>query len=61
MNEHYKVYKYTNSLNGKVYIGQTRNSLAKGRGYDRCPAFYNAIQKYGLHFKYVYEEVKGDG
>ncbi|MCC8068712.1 MAG: GIY-YIG nuclease family protein [Ruminococcus sp.] len=52
MDEYYKIYKYTNSLNGKVYIGQTKNSLARradnGRGYDRCPAFYNAIQKYGF-------------
>lgn len=48
----YKVYKYTNKINNKVYIGQTKNTLAKradnGRGYAKCPFFNNAIQKYGL-------------
>lgn len=49
----YKIYKYTNKINGKIYIGQTKNTLAKradnGRGYKNCPHFNNAIQKYGLN------------
>lgn len=48
----YKIYKYTNKINGKVYIGQTRQSvtaraMGKGWGYKKCPHFFNAIQKYG--------------
>lgn len=47
----YYIYKYTNKENGKVYIGQTRHSLAEraqsnGRNYRECRRFYNAIQKY---------------
>lgn len=45
------VYCYT-SPSGKKYIGQTKTSLKtraekNQRGYKGCPAFYNAIQKYG--------------
>lgn len=53
MTEHcFKVYKYTNTLNGKVYIGQTKNSLSEraqsnGRNYVESRRFYNAIKKYG--------------
>lgn len=48
------VYKITNTINGKAYVGQTMNSI-----YDRfrvhcatysegkCPALWTAIQKYG--------------
>ena len=48
----YRVYKYTNKHNGKVYIGQTKNSLSEraqsnGLNYIECRRFYNAIQKYG--------------
>ena len=48
----YKVYKYTNLLNGKIYIGQTCSSLEKRAGhngykYKKCIYFYNAIKKYG--------------
>lgn len=48
----YKVYKYTNSVNQKVYIGQTKCTLeeraqSNGRNYRECRKFYNAIQKYG--------------
>ena len=48
----YKVYKYTNIRNGKIYIGQTKNSLKEraqrdGLNYRECTRFYNAIQKYG--------------
>lgn len=48
----YSIYKYTNVNNGKVYIGQTRNTLKEraqfeGRNYRESPKFYNAILKYG--------------
>lgn len=48
----YKVYKYTNLINGKIYIGQTMESLEMRAGYNgykyrKCPYFYNAIKKYG--------------
>lgn len=48
----YCVYKYTNLVNGKVYIGQTKQQLFErahrdGTHYDKCPYFYNAILKYG--------------
>lgn len=48
----YKVYKYTNIINGKIYIGQTIDTLemragANGYKYRKCPYFYNAIKKYG--------------
>lgn len=48
----YKIYMYTNNINGMIYIGQTRNSLEKraqagGQNYKECPYFWNAIQKYG--------------
>lgn len=45
------IYCYT-SPSGKKYIGKTKTSLKtrtehNARGYKGCPAFYNAIQKYG--------------
>ena len=48
----YTIYKYTNQIDGKVYIGQTKHSLEKraqanGKNYRGCPYFYSAIQKYG--------------
>lgn len=47
----YKIYKYTNLINGKIYIGQTKNSLEQralnGTNYKGSRYFYNAIQKYG--------------
>lgn len=49
----WKIYKHTNLINGKAYIGQTsatdpKTRWANGRGYNRRnPIFYNAIQKYG--------------
>lgn len=51
----YTIYKATNTKNGKVYIGFSKNwpKRINGHNYDRrygnAPhrAFYNAIQKYG--------------
>lgn len=48
----YKIYKYTNLINGKIYIGQTKSSLKRraqknGDNYRGSTYFYNAIQKYG--------------
>lgn len=47
----YCVYKHTNKVNGKVYIGQTGIAPEKrwneGKGYKKCTYFYSAIQKYG--------------
>ena len=46
------IYKHTNKINGKIYIGQTsqkleRRSRYNGSGYSNCKKFYRAIQKYG--------------
>lgn len=56
------VYMYT-SPSGKHYVGRTCTSKecrskANGRGYEKCTAFWRAIQKYGWdNFKYeVLEE-----
>lgn len=58
----YKVYIHKNTINGKMYIGQTKQSLARrfrnGEGYINCPHFYAAIQKYGWdNFEhYIYKD-----
>ena len=48
----YKIYMYTNRINGKVYVGQTRRTLklragSNGAMYRPCTVFYRAIVKYG--------------
>lgn len=49
-NDNWKVYKHTNLINGKVYIGVTKQNVQRrwrdGEGY-RTQMFYRAIQKYG--------------
>jgi group I intron endonuclease len=45
------IYLLTNSINGKVYVGQTWYALSErwrnGSGYRQCPHLQNAITKYG--------------
>ena len=51
MSNNYKIYIHRNKINGKVYIGQTKQPLKSrwnnGYGYKQCTKFWNAIQKYG--------------
>ena len=48
----WKIYAYINQINGKIYIGQTCNSLRDRSGkngnlYTQCKKFGRAIKKYG--------------
>lgn len=47
----YCVYVHTNKINGKMYVGQTRQRPDKrwmnGLGYKLCTLFWKAIKKYG--------------
>lgn len=48
----YTIYMHTNLINGKKYIGQTKQDPkrrwgANGKGYQGNPKFWNAIEKYG--------------
>lgn len=54
----YTVYKHTNKVNGKVYIGLTKckdlkRRWAGGHGYKECKFFFSAIVRYGwLNFEH---------
>jgi group I intron endonuclease len=52
------IYKLINRLNGKMYIGQTwqtlENRFNNGVGYIGCHHLYNAIKKYGKE-QFYYE------
>ena len=47
----YCVYEHVNKINGKKYIGMTKNPKCRwrnnGYAYRGCPHFWKAIQKYG--------------
>lgn len=45
----YCIYCYTNNINNKKYIGQSKNVSRRCHpsNYKGCDKFYNAIQKYG--------------
>lgn len=45
----YSIYCYTNTINGKKYIGQSKDITHRCQpsNYKGCTKFYNAIQKYG--------------
>lgn len=46
----YCVYRYTNKINGKKYVGYTNNLIRRNKEHynsQRNQAFYNAIKKYG--------------
>lgn len=51
--ESYYVYKHTNKKNGKIYIGITKQKPENRWGNNginysnKCPYFWNAIEKYG--------------
>ena len=55
----HKVYVHINKINGKMYIGQTCQSLQQrsgrnGKLYLECPIFGKAIKKYGWNnFKHI--------
>lgn len=62
------IYKFTNILNSKVYIGYTNNIPRRLYYHKRnCKiqksAFYDAINKYGwdnFHFEIIYQSLDGD-
>lgn len=50
MADNYKIYMHKNKINGKVYIGQTMQSLKQrwnnGHGYIKCPYFYSVRREH---------------
>jgi hypothetical protein len=65
MDNIYKIYKYTNPENGKVYIGLTKLSLKERAGhqgckYKGCHHFYNAIQEHEEKLDFFKVEVLKD-
>ena len=50
----HKIYKYTNKINGKSYIGRTMNFKSRHESHrkanDDCNYFNRAIKKYGEEF-----------
>lgn len=56
------IYKHTNKLNGKVYIGQTKQTTddrwQNGNGYKHNKYFYNAILKYGWNSGFSHEIIE---
>ena len=64
MENNYYIYCYTNKINGKKYVGQTKHlkeirSGVNGWKYQRCPRFWSAIQKYGWD-NFSYSVLKTD-
>lgn len=57
------IYMLTNTVNNKIYIGQTWRSFKKrmgrnGGSYEGCTILYNAIKKYGVdkfEYKTLYQ------
>lgn len=64
----YSIYKFTNKLNDKVYIGYTNNTkrrlyLHKRNSQIYKSAFYDAINKYGWNnflFEIIYQSLDGE-
>lgn len=56
----YKLYKHVNKINGKVYIGITKQTLNRrfreGDGYKSCTHINRAIKKYGWE-KFITEVI----
>jgi group I intron endonuclease len=48
----YKIYKYTNLINGKIYVGKTKNLNRRVKEHknqnDDCKYFNNALKRYGI-------------